>query len=281
MPQRHADTTWNREIDQGKRFGFGANWARFLKNLSEAQIESAIEGLVACVGARDLSGKTFLDVGSGSGIHSLAAHRLGATVHSFDFDKDSVQCTKTLRERYGDETWTIEEGSVLDSDFMEGLGLFDIVYSWGVLHHTGDMWTAIAKTADRTKPGGLLTLALYNDQGGTSRRWKMIKKGYVSGSEITKAALVTGTGIYFEGKRAISRALRGKNPLPFEDWRKKRDDRGMQPWTDLIDWVGGYPFEVAKPEEVFEFMKGRGFALEHMSTCGGGHGCNEFTFQRL
>lgn len=54
----------------------------------------------------------------------------------------------------------------------------------------------------------------------------------------------------------------------------------MSHWHDWIDWVGGYPFEVAKPELIFDFYRDRGFTLHNMTTCGGGGGCNEFVFIR-
>ena len=49
---------------------------------------------------------------------------------------------------------------------------------------------------------------------------------------------------------------------------------------DLIDWVGGYPFEVASPEEVFRRIHPLGFELRHLKTCGGGLGCNEYVFEQ-
>ena len=56
--------------------------------------------------------------------------------------------------------------------------------------------------------------------------------------------------------------------------------RGMSAWHDLVDWVGGLPFEVAKPEEIIEYFKERGFTLEKLTTCAGGHGCNQYVFER-
>ena len=80
----------------------------------------------------NLSGMTFLDVGSGSGLFSLAAYNLGAKVVSFDFDAQSVWCTNQLRERFCSDKrrWTVKIGSILEADFIKTLGHFDIVYSW-------------------------------------------------------------------------------------------------------------------------------------------------------
>ena len=71
----------------------------------------------------------------------------------------------------------------MDDEYMNNLSLFDIVYSWGVLHHTGDVWHAIENAASRVKPGGIFYIALYSadvqiDPGPDF--WLGIKKKYVS-----------------------------------------------------------------------------------------------------
>jgi 2-polyprenyl-6-hydroxyphenyl methylase/3-demethylubiquinone-9 3-methyltransferase len=121
-----------REVTAGKRFSFGQNWASFLKRLNQARIAEAEKNLVEFLGEKALAGRAFLDVGSGSGLSSLAARRLGATVTSFDYDSQSVACTEELRRRYmpDDPFWTIEQGSVLDTQYLARLGQFDIIYSW-------------------------------------------------------------------------------------------------------------------------------------------------------
>lgn len=93
-----------------------------------------------------------------------------------------------------------------------------------------------------------------------------------------KWAIVIGTGLFFELRSAAIRLIRMQNPLPFKDWATRKNHRGMSVWHDLVDWVGGYPFEVAKPEEVFHYCKLRGFTLESLTTNGGGLGCNEYLF---
>src|SRR3954452_16953624 len=132
-------------VDTPDRFAFGANWRSFLDGLRSDHVLRAEDSLRSLLGVENLSGWRFLDIGSGSGLFSLAAHRLGAQVHSFDYDPESVACTAELKRRFfpDDPAWTVERGSVLDRDYLAKLGAFDVVYSWGVLHHTGAMWTAI------------------------------------------------------------------------------------------------------------------------------------------
>jgi 2-polyprenyl-6-hydroxyphenyl methylase/3-demethylubiquinone-9 3-methyltransferase len=264
-----------------ERFQFGENWRAFLSVLDEDRILAAEASVRSLLGIADLSGERLLDAGSGSGLFSLAARRLGATVHSFDYDPQSVACTAELRRRYfpDDPQWRVEEGSVLAREYLEDLGMFDVVYSWGVLHHTGAMWEAIQNVTERVKPGGLLALSLYNDQGRVSRAWWRVKRRYNQAPRPTKRMIVLAVGAYFEGRTALARIVTGKNPLPFDHWRVYRRHRGMSVWHDLVDWVGGYPFEVARPEDVFHFCHDRGFELVNLELARG-HGCNEYVFRR-
>src|SRR6185369_14036983 len=130
------------EVNAGERFEFGKNWSRFLALLDERRIKEAEDSLKRMLEVETLEGKSFVDVGSGSGLFSLAARRLGAKVHSLDYDPNSVACTAELKRRYfpNDLSWRVEEGSALDRKYLASLGTFDVVYSWGVLHHTGKMW---------------------------------------------------------------------------------------------------------------------------------------------
>jgi 2-polyprenyl-3-methyl-5-hydroxy-6-metoxy-1,4-benzoquinol methylase len=265
------------EIEAGDRFAFGDNWARFLELVDEDRITSAEESLRTFLDVSDLKGKRFVDVGSGSGLFSLAAYRLGATVTSFDFDPQSVACTTELRRRYGDtERWTVEQGSALDADYLASLGTFDVVYSWGVLHHTGDMWTALDLVEKLIAPAGTLFLAIYNDQGRGSQMWRRVKKAYSGAGPTRQKAIVAATDAYFQTRalpgRTLNRLTRVKTPTT--------PARGMDRRRDLVDWVGGYPFEVAKPEQIFDFYRGRGYQLERMSTAGGGLACNQYVFTR-
>ncbi len=267
------------EVD---RFAFGKNWQAFLAGLSEDRIDEAVKSLRLMLSRESLKGLRFLDLGCGSGLFSLAAQRLGAEVVSIDFDVDSVACTEQLRQRFGDQfpTWDVIQGSVLDDSLMNSLGQADVVYSWGVLHHTGDMDRAIGLSADRVKPGGLFFIAIYNDQGGGSRRWLAIKKIYCRLPSLLRPLWVILVAGLYEMKFALSRLLKFQNPLPFRDWRAKKQDRGMSAWHDWVDWVGGLPFEVASPEEVIVPLRKRGFVLENLKTVGNGWGCNEYVFSK-
>lgn len=268
-----------REVAAGERFRFGENWARFLEVLDDERIAEAERSLVAMLGRPRLDGARLIDVGSGSGLFSLAAHRLGARVTSFDFDPQSVACTTELRARYApdDARWVVREGSILDGAFVGGLGAFDIVYSWGVLHHTGAMWDAIDRAAALVAPGGQLFIALYNDQGRRSQAWRLIKQTYC-GSPAGRAAVLGAFVPYFLGRAAAADLVRARNPLARH--RSYRSRRGMSMVHDVVDWLGGLPFEVASPGAVVEFLRARGLAIERLSTVGGAHGCNEFVARR-
>lgn len=252
------------------RFGFGQNWSRYLSVLTESRVSEAESSIVEMLGGASIEGLSVLDIGSGSGLFSLAARNMGAKVTAFDYDQNSVACTQRVRETYrrDDKDWNISQGSILDKKFMSGLGKYDLVYSWGVLHHTGEMWTALDNAIGCVEERGRLLIALYNDQGWISRYWTVVKRIYNSGM-IGKVLMILMHSPYLLGARYLSRLFSGR-----------KLERGMSLWYDMLDWLGGYPFEVAKPVEVIDHVQRKGFSLVKSRLCGTRHGCNEFLFQK-
>jgi len=271
-----------KQVEKGDRFEFGKNWEQFLLILDEERIKLAEDSLLRMLKFNSLEGKTFLDIGSGSGLFSLAAKRLGAKVHSFDFDPQSLACTAELKRRYFPEdlNWHVEPGDILNTEYLKNLGKFDVVYSWGVLHHTNDMWKALHNASEMVDDGGVLFISIYNDQGMQSKRWLRIKKLYNALPHGLRWLVWLPMLIKLWWRNSIRDLLVDRKF--FSTWRNYAyvEARGMSAFRDVIDWVGGLPFEVAKPEEIFDFYYKRKFQLVKIKTCGGGLGCNEFVFKK-
>jgi 2-polyprenyl-6-hydroxyphenyl methylase/3-demethylubiquinone-9 3-methyltransferase len=180
-----------------------------------------------------------------------------------------------LREKFEipESRWAIERGSVLDASFVESLGRFSYVHSWGVLHHTGTMWSAIENVIRYNRaPGGLLHLALYNKHR-TSPRWLAIKRWC---NRSPRLAFPLVKWAYISALFA-KMSLRLKSPVKYV--REYNAERGMNFFRDIDDWVGGLPYEFASPGEVVDFLSERGFSLARLKTTDS-CGCNEFLFKR-
>ena len=265
-----------RHEDPELRFAFGRNWRSFLKTLDEHRIGEARRRLCESLERENLNGLRALDIGSGSGLSSLVLHQLGADVVAFDYDADSVACTEELRRRYAPDAtnWQIMRGSALDPEFMASLGKFDLVYSWGVLHHTGAMWPAIELAQSCVAERGRLLLALYNDQGWRSTFWHAIKRTYCS--SLPGRWLVGGLFYPVFALYALWQDFRHIQ-LPGAYARQYAARRGMSIFHDWRDWLGGFPFEVAAPSEVVRRLANNGYRLERQAITQG-LGCNEFVF---
>ncbi len=276
IPMQHA-----REVRAGQRFRFGANWRRFLKRLNDVRIAEAESNLKEFLGEGSLAGKSFLDIGSGSGLSSLAARRLGATVISFDFDTQSVACTEELRRRYraGDASWTVEQGSILDKAYLEGLGRFDVVYSWGVLHHTGAMWEAMENVKALVEPGGLLYIAIYNDCGEVSRTWHQRKRRYNALPRLLRPIYLTCVWVPIELRTLLSYLRSGEMKTYINELTGASSQRGMSWLNDIVDWVGGYPYEYATVSAVTSFYERSDFEIVKVRE-NSSYGCHQIVFRR-
>lgn len=261
-------------------FSFGANWKEYLNTLTEEKISQAKTSLINFFGGiKNIKGKTFIDIGCGSGLFSLSASLLGASkIVSIDIDDSSLWCAKYLKSKYNPKAhWTIKKGSAVNKKFIKNLGKFDIVYSWGVLHHTGDMYNAITNVSSLVKTHGSFYLAIYNDfkfniYGGSSLFWLKVKKLYNNSSPIIKK-IITFSFISYQFVSLIF--IQRINPFVFI--RNYKKDRGMNWYHDTIDWLGGYPYEYAGPDDIINFMAKSGFLCKNL-IFRNGTGCNEYLF---
>lgn len=253
-------------------FSFGKNWQKYLKTVSEEAIRQSREELIKWLEPADIEGKDVIDIGCGSGIHSYAFYTLRPrTLVSFDYDEYSVKASEFFHKKAGSPAnWRLMQGSVLDDAFMQQLGKFDVVYSWGVLHHTGQMWKAIEKAATLVKTGGKFLFSLYV-KGPRYEYHLAIKREYNAGSWLRKK--------WWELRYIIAwmKELKrqGKNPLKLNQLRK----RGMNVYYDIKDWLGGLPYEVASKEEVIDFLSPKGFELIKYEPAEEG-GCSTYLFVR-
>jgi 2-polyprenyl-3-methyl-5-hydroxy-6-metoxy-1,4-benzoquinol methylase len=261
-------------------FSFGRNWSDFVaEHLNPAREQRALDSVRRFLEREDLHGLSFLDIGCGSGLFSLAAWRLGASqIVSIDVDPFSVRCCEQLRQRAGQPAhWRIEHGSVLDTAFLGRFEPADVVFAWGSLHHTGQMWQAIRNAAALVKPGGLLDLAIYNrvEGRGSSEYWVKKKKAYNRATPVGKRVR---DWLYALRYDVLPQAVRLRNPL--RRFREHGKSRGMSYWTDVRDWLGGYPYEYASTQEMFRFCHHElGMELVNLRSTNS-LGTNEFLFRR-
>ncbi len=259
-------------------FRFGKNWQEFNRAyLNQERVDLAKRSVSEFLRMPSLSGKTFADIGAGSGLNSLVALQMGAKeVYSLDIDKECIDCCTQLRAREGNPAnWTIEQASILDDAKIASLPQFDVVYSWGVLHHTGSMWKAIDNAMKLVKPGGIFYLAIYNKADGlavypdlrfgSSKFWLLEKRIYVALPSILQNLI----DYLAMGLLVIGYILTLRNPITEIKGHKYYFNKGM-PWRiNIKDWLGGYPYEYASVAEIFHFAQKRGFNLENLTTNNG------------
>ncbi len=269
------------ENTKENRFEFGKNWSNFLNQLNDFRIEEAQKSLSDFLNMKDLKGLRFIDIGCGSGLFSLAARKLGATVYSFDYDPLCIVCTNQLKKKFfeNDQGWVITEGSVLDNNFLDTLDEFDIVYSWGVLHHTGKMWQAIENAMHLVKSNGLFFIAIYNNQGWKSKFWWYIKYGYNKLPGFLKTSYALTLANSFQLINIIKYTLLLKPHLAIKPLLNYSKNRGMSYKHDAIDWIGGFPYEVATISELKSFFtKNNFYLIKTLNTTS--EGCNQLIFRK-
>lgn len=261
-------------------FRFGHNWQRFLATVTAESLAEAERAMARLFPGGELTGSRVLDVGSGSGLSILAALRLGASwVDGIDIDKQSAEASCALLDQHAvGGPWSVQTKSVFDLDPKRD-GPYDVVHSWGALHHTGDMWQAIARAAAVVVPGGIFAVALYR-RTPFCRAWTAEKRFYSSAPESFQRAIAA----LFKAAFVTGLFITGRSPARYIAEYKSR--RGMSWEHDVHDWLGGYPYESAEPAAVIAFLDGLGFEMwrmfEHPATAGGlfGSHCDEFVARK-
>ena len=265
-------------MSDDKRFEFGRNWRQFVeRHYSQKAVDVSRSHILEFLKRPHLKGLRVIDIGCGSGLHSMAVFQSeAASIHSFDYDPDSVAATRLLHEKAGSPaSWTFEQGSVLDEAFMASLPTYDLVYSWGVLHHTGDVWKAIDLAASRVAAGGLFYIALYSadvQKDPPPEFWLEVKQRYVRSGWMERRRMEWWYVWRFRMRRNPAR-------IPVILWQMLNHGRtrGMNMLTDIRDWLGGWPMQFVWDAEAVTFVENRGFRLKKIAT---GEANTEFLFER-
>lgn len=249
-------------------FLFGKNWQNFSKfALNEDKVDQGRKAFQELFGDISFKGKKFLDIGFGQGLAIHFAGESGAECMGIDIDSENLKAIKETNRFFKLELPQVKIQSILEEPFVEEhRQQFDIVHSWGVLHHTGDMERALEHAAQLVKPGGIFVMAIYN-RHWSSLAWWWIKKIYNMSPEWMKGLMISVFYpiIYF-AKWLVTK----KNP--------KDKLRGMDFYYDVIDWVGGFPYEYASLEEITNKIEQKGFICKKTIPANVPTGCNEFLF---
>lgn len=253
------------------RFAFGRNWQSYSQNaLTSDRIEQARGTFRVLVDGIELRGKRFIDIGFGQGLSLVAALEMGANAVGIDIDKDNVLALQRTQQAMACmRTPEVHVASILDASFVQNnKGGFDIVHSWGVLHHTGNMRQAVENACTLVADDGYFICSIYNKHWSCSF-WKTIKWSYNKLPPILQRLLV---GLLYPVIYMAKWIVIRRNP--------KKKERGMDFFHDVVDWVGGYPYEYATHGQIKSMVCEHGFKCLRVRPAQVPTGCNEFVFQK-
>lgn len=256
-------------------FSFGQNWLEYNQNwLTEEKLNQAKEHFDKLCGGIDFTNKKFLDVGFGQGLTLFLASQKQAQCQGIDIDPKNITAFEVAKKKLGSVEKNlapiqVQVASILDAQFVtQNHEAFDIVYAWGSLHHTGQMYPALKNCLSLLKPGGYFVCAIYN-RHWSSGTWHWIKKNYNRSPHWLKKLAI---GLLIPPIFLAKWLVTFKNPLKMK--------RGMSFYYDVIDWVGGYPYEYASAEEMFAFFKKNSLKKIRWQKANVPTGCHEYVFQK-
>ena len=261
------------------QFDFGQNWADFsVRAATPERADQARRDFASLMEGVKLRGQSFLDIGFGQGFSLLSAASMGARVVGCDINPKCGTVLDRNLPLFPDLVGSkldVEIGSILDPEVVQRLrgrvaaeGGFDVVHSWGALHHTGDLRRAIDRAASLVRPGGALVIAIYN-RHWSSPAWLLIKWLYCKSPGWVQRALVSLLyPVIWLAKLIVTRENPGKK------------ERGMNFFYDVVDWVGGYPYEYMSVRETGALFELLGFTLSRVNPAKVPTGCNEFLFSK-
>ena len=258
-----------------KHFKFGENWKNFSNLIDNNRLKEAVTSLKKLTNKKSLNNLSFLDIGCGSGLCSLAAIQLNCKkIYAIDQDEQSIKTTKKVLQKSRFKKVKVEKKDLFTLNEKEK---FDIVYSWGVLHHTGNMLEAIKKSTKMVSKNGMLILALYK-KTKLCNLWKIEKYIYKSSPKVIQNFIKNLFIFLFK----LAMILKRKNFSNYiNDYKTKR---GMDFYHDVHDWLGGYPYESISIEEISKIMDKFGYKMirsfQVKKQIGFfGTGCDEYVFK--
>ena len=258
-----------------KHFKFGENWKNFSNLIDNNRLKEAVTSLKKLTNKKSLNNLSFLDIGCGSGLSSLAAIQLNCKkIYAIDQDEQSIKTTKKVLQKSRFKKVKVEKKDLFTLNEKEK---FNIVYSWGVLHHTGNMLEAIKKSTKMVSKNGILILALYK-KTKLCNLWKIEKYIYKSSPKVIQNFIKNLFIFLFK----LAMILKRKNFSNYiNDYKTKR---GMDFYHDVHDWLGGYPYESISIEEISKIMDKFGYKMirsfQVKKQIGFfGTGCDEYVFK--